>query len=242
MVFDRDGTIVPYADHPDLAIMAESLKTIIKRLVKLPGVQIAILSARAIKALERDFQEDDRVILAGNYGLELRLPDGSEFVEKRARKSIEELEQIRDKLVPLTSKNFGGILEDHRLSLCIHWHKVEPENIDEFRRKIHLIAEGVETVRLESFPTSFEFFPDINWTKGDGLDLISKKCGVDMDSSCMTLFCGDTDSDEPAMERANERGGISVRVGNEPVSTVAKYKFERPAQVEELLSQILNRS
>lgn len=242
MVFDRDGTIVPYADHPDLAVMADSLKETIRALVAIPGIDVAILSARAIHALERDFGADDQVILAGNYGLELRLPDGSDFVEARARESIEELKDIKLRLESLTDERYKGILEDHRLSLCLHWHRVEEGVMDEFRRQVLAIAGGVKTVRLETYPTSFEFFPDMEWTKGDGLDLIAAKCGVNGASDCITLFCGDTDSDEPAMKRANERGGISVRVGTNPVSTAAKYKFERPAQVEELLSQILNLS
>lgn len=244
LVFDRDGTIVPYADHPDDAIMDQSLKETLIGLANCSNTKVAILSARSIKDLERDFSNGDPspIILAGNYGLELRLADGSEIVEEKALCAIEELQSIRDGLLELANPYYGGILEDHRLSICLHWHKVAANKMDQFRAIVNGVKEDCKNVRFGVYPTSFEFFPDIDWTKGNGLELILSKSAEEAGcaSDPFILFCGDTDSDEPAMKVANARGGISVRVGTDIKSTVAKCKFERPAQVGELLSQILN--
>ncbi|HMO19435.1 MAG TPA: trehalose-phosphatase [Candidatus Melainabacteria bacterium] len=253
LVFDRDGTIVPYADHPDDAIMDEDLKASLISLASTPGIDVAILSARGIGDLERDFSNGHPVILAGNYGLEMRMPDGSEFVEDRARACRGQLSKVYEELKVLEGEAYGGILENHGLSVCLHWHRVEPDKIEAFRRHVHAVAEGACGVALKSFPTSFEFFPDFSWDKGKGLELIYKKVATD-DESCLVLFCGDTDSDEPAMDFANSMGGISIRVGysdgdgaehegmrtRKIKKTLAVHRFESPVQVGELLSQILN--
>ena len=247
LVFDRDGTIVPYADHPDDAVMDEKLKATLISLASSPGMDVAILSARGINDLERDFSKGQPVILAGNYGLEMRMPDGSEFVEARARSCKNELAEIYEKLKFLEGALFDGILENHGLSVCLHWHRVKPEKLEEFKAHVHSVAENLSGVALKSFPTSFEFFPEFSWDKGKGLELIYKEV-VQGDQPCLVLFCGDTDSDEPAMDFANRMEGISIRVGysdgdgadRKIKSTLDNHRFESPVQVGELLSQILN--
>lgn len=253
LVFDRDGTIVPYADHPDDAVMDEDLKAALITLASTAGIDVAILSARGIGDLEKDFPNEHPVILAGNYGLEMRMPDGSEFVEERARACKGELAKVCEELKVLGGEAYGGILENHGLSVCLHWHRVESDKREEFKRHVHAVAAKFCGVALKSFPTSFEFFPDFSWDKGKGLELIYKKVATD-DQSSLVLFCGDTDSDEPAMDFANSMGGISIRVGysdgdgaeiegersRKIKTTFAVHRFESPAQVGELLSQILN--
>lgn len=238
LAFDRDGTLVDYADHPDLAVMSDGLKDTLLALARLSGIEIAIVSARSIEALERDFDVGDGVSLAGNYGLEVRLRDGSAIVEATIAEAIPELKTILHRLAPLADEDTGGIIEDHGLSICLHWHRIHKTRMPYVREQIQAIREDLDKVRFHDYPTSFEFIPDIDWSKADGLRVLEHRLGLD-EKDVFSLFFGDTDSDEPGFEWSHARGGSSVRVGGSKVASIAKYRFERPAQVGELLSRLL---
>ncbi|MBK9144726.1 MAG: trehalose-phosphatase [Candidatus Melainabacteria bacterium] len=238
LAFDRDGTLVDYADHPDLAVMSDELKETLRALARLSGIEIAIVSARSIRSLERDFDAGDGVSLAGNYGLEVRLRDGSAIVEAAIAEAIPELETIVRRLAPLADEDTGGILEDHGLSICLHWHRIAESRMAFVREQIQAIREDLDKVRFQDYPTSFEFVPDIDWSKADGLRVLERRLGLG-GKNVFSLFFGDTDSDEPGFEWSHSRGGSSVRVGSPKVASIAKYRLERPAQVGELLSRLL---
>ncbi|MGD9680649.1 MAG: trehalose-phosphatase [Candidatus Obscuribacterales bacterium] len=238
LAFDRDGTLVDYADHPDLAVMSEELKETLLALARLGGVEVAIVSARSIKALERDFDAGEPISLAGNYGLEVRLRDGSDIVEAAIADALPELRKVLDRLAPLANEDTGGIIEDHGMSICLHWHRVDKSKMPFVREQIQAIREDLDKVRLHDYPTSFEFIPDIDWSKADGLSVLEDRLGL-AEKDAYSLFFGDTDSDEPGFEWSHARGGSSVRVGSPKTASVAKYRLERPAQVGELLSRLL---
>ncbi|MBZ0188964.1 MAG: hypothetical protein K8F91_22155 [Candidatus Obscuribacterales bacterium] len=175
LAFDRDGTLVPYADHPDKAVMDQDLKNVLAGLAGLPEVDVAIVSARSIKALERDFDSADKINLAGNYGLEIRLGDGGDFMEPSVVEALPELKEIMRALQPLTAEATGGILEDHGLSLCLHWHKVDESRMSLVREVVESIKQSLSCVRFHSYPTSFEFIADVDWTKADGLSVLEER-------------------------------------------------------------------
>lgn len=237
LVFDRDGTLVPYADHPDDAVMDESLKEVVLELVAKKDVQFALLSARSINDLKRDFDANQGVFLSGNYGLELMLPNGEVIVHDAVSSLSSEIAKAKDRFIDISNQVEGSIFEDHSFSLCLHWHNVRKFDKARLDMEMGKLKGELVNLRLVSYPTSFEVFPDIDWSKGNGLQLI---CSNTPYREQFVLFGGDTDSDEPAIEEANRQNGLSLRVGKDIQSTAAKYQFESPMQVKELLSQILN--
>ncbi len=82
-VFDRDGTLVPINPDPSAAILQEHIRNLLLDLNSLPNTQVAILSARGIEGLDKDFSIHN-LTLAGNYGMEVLLPNKKYFAQSIA--------------------------------------------------------------------------------------------------------------------------------------------------------------
>lgn len=236
LAFDRDGTLVPYADHPDDAIFEDGMRNILIKLAKNIDLTVAIVSARSIASLEKDFSPQDGLILAGNYGLEILFPDGRKHVEPAAIKAREEISKIKMELIPLEGKPIDAILDDHGLSLCLHWHRVPESKMKIIEDRISALEKKLSLVSLKKYPTSFEFFPQMEWSKAAGLERIAES--LKDTEKAFYMFVGDTESDECGFKWVNDRKGLSVRVTKEFVETAAQFSFERPEQVGQLLSRI----
>lgn len=212
--FDRDGTLVPYADHPDEAFLDECVKLQLEKLSLLPNVTVAIISARSIAQLGRDMQGSaDRLILAGNYGLEISFPDQSEFLHPDAVRHKSTLRKLKLELFKKLPPLGTVIIEDHGLSLCVHYHRAQAKERNDIIQAVSTFAKLYPQLTFINLPTSFEIMPARNWSKGSALDIIESKFGFDHDDWRL-LYFGDSVSDEPAFSWINNRGGISVRIGD----------------------------
>src|SRR6187397_1428665 len=72
---DFDGTLAPIVAHAEDAKLPPKARRALERLVKLPGVMLAIISGRALGDL-RDRIGIDPILYAGNHGLEMLGPGG----------------------------------------------------------------------------------------------------------------------------------------------------------------------
>lgn len=212
--FDRDGTLVPYADHPDEAFLDECVKMQLQKLSLFSNVTVAIISARSIAQLGRDMQGSaERLILAGNYGLEISFPDHSEFLHPDAIRLKQTLRKLKLELFKKLPSLGSVIIEDHGLSLCVHYHRAESSERREIIQCVSSFAQLYFDLTFINLPTSFEIMPARNWDKGSALDIIESKLCLEQDDWRL-LYFGDSVSDEPAFSWINNRGGISVRIGD----------------------------
>jgi trehalose-phosphatase len=186
--------------------------------------------------LKGDFNSR-KIILAGNYGLEIAIPDHVPIVQEAAQQAVPFLKQAREKLASMISPTIGAILEDHGYSLCLHYHLVPGENVDEIHRAIRNIAPKFPQLELRSLPTSYEFMPRHDWNKASALAEIAKKLELEPSKTAF-FFAGDTTSDEPCYRWVNERDGLSINVGDKFTSSSAQFQLSSPAQLCELLVHI----
>jgi trehalose-phosphatase len=239
IALDRDGTLVPYTARPDEAIMPESTRQIIADLAGLPGVSVAIVSARGVRRLQEDLL-DSRVILAGNYGLEIRFADGSEEINPQAKAAAPLLSKVRQRLSEQLKGVSNTILEDDIYSLCLHWHLVPPSE----RKYLHEILSNFNneldsTIAMITLPTSYEFMPNITWNKGHAMARIASQLSL-APGACLNVYIGDTETDEPAIIWVNCNGGISIRVGSN-IATNAQYILANTGNVANFLKEVVKR-
>jgi len=234
---DRDGTIVPYAPTPAQAIIAPAVKDLLRKLSASKGIILAIISARSIEQLKEDVG-DSNIILAGNYGLKVRFPDGEEVVQQDAIEALPELKQIRLRLQQLAAKVPNCILEDQTYALHIHYRNVAPGDLPTLHKEIASLAETLSLLKLNSLPTSYEFFPSPEWNKGKGLELLRNRLNL-VPGEFYPIFIGDTEADEPAFSWSNQFGGFSARVAPYEVTTQARELLANPEEAIALLQQIL---
>jgi trehalose 6-phosphate phosphatase len=237
IALDRDGTLVPIVDEPARAIVTDAVRRVVTDLAAEPGVRVAVVSARGTRRLAADF-DPGRVVLAGSYGLEILFPGGAKFVHPAASAAVPQLGAVKQEIQRLLPYETGVILEDHGVSLCLHWHCVEPDR----QALVHDIASRLKQafpeVWFKTMPTSYEVQPPVEWDKGRALDEIESRLGMDSTSTAY-VYAGDSDSDEVAFQWVNARGGVSIRVGA-PLPTNASLQLDEPADLEELLRDLLS--
>jgi trehalose 6-phosphate phosphatase len=239
IALDRDGTIVPYANRPEEAIVTPKLKALIADLCARRGMRVAIVSARSAAQLQGDF-DSVGAILAGNYGMEVVLTDGTECIQPYALNAVPDLKTARDELAELIDFAEGAILEDHGYSLCLHWHNVALSNRDAVHSAVLSTADRLPQLKFRRLPTSYEVLPNIPWDKGLGLSFIDSVAGGKSDSRHL-FFAGDTDADSPGFEYVNGRGGISVRVGPSSDFLRARFQVDTPEDLHAVLEYIARR-
>jgi trehalose 6-phosphate phosphatase len=238
IALDRDGTIVPYADRPEEARVDESLKNLIADLCALQGVTVAIISARSAAQLKGDF-DGSGAILAGNYGLEVLFPDGTECIQPHALNAVPLLKTVRDDLSEKLDLDDGPILEDHGYSLCLHWQNVPIAQRDNLHAAVVSIADRFPDLIFRRLPSSYEVLPNIPWDKGSGLSFIASNAPGHTEER-MHFFAGDTMADSPGFVWTNERAGISIRIGAGD-NLGARFRLDTPAELHEVLEYIARR-
>lgn len=236
VVLDRDGTLTPIVEDPARSRIDQSTLNSIFALADSATADVAILSARGCVGLKNDFGED-RLILAGNYGIEIFRRDNIDFVHPTARHAEPRLIELKKELSDLTNSNVKAILEDHIYSLCLHWHTTPPEHLKKVHKRFTELKEKYLHLDFKAMPTSYEVQPPIDWDKSFGIEQLQMETGYSPDE-VLYLYAGDTDSDEPAFRWVNLRGGISIRVGQSP-ATHARFRLSSPGEVTQLLAEIV---
>lgn len=230
-VFDRDGTLVPILEDPNASQMPGSVRNALYKLAQHSSFYIGILSARGLSQLAIDFP-DSNLILAGNYGMEIKVPKGTEFRHPVADAATGLLNQARDRLQRTLLPQYKTILEDHGLSLCLHWH-LAPLT---FRERISMLVEELSTqtpgLRFKKLPTSYEIWPAVDWDKAHGLDQMLRLSRFSP-HDVLFMYCGDSAPDEPAFNWVNQREGISIRIGKSTAE--AQYVLETPEKLHQLI-------
>lgn len=230
---DRDGTLVPITDNPDDAIVPEAVKDRLRLLASFSCVTVAAVSARPVEKLALDFGEG-ALILAGNYGLEIQFPDGQWDIQAFALDARPDLMSVKQELLNDQFAKWGVLVEDHLYTLCAHWHLTPEEARPYVHRFIRDLCQRFDSVKVIHRPTSYEFFPQMDWDKGHAMERINR----DLHGDYFPIYFGDSDADECAFEWVNKHGGVSVRVGEFNPLSVARFHVPSPTVVHALLGRL----
>ncbi len=240
LAFDRDGTLAPFTVDPAASKVPPETVEALGALARMPNVHIAIVSARPIPFLKADFG-DAPLTLAGNYGMEIlysNSPNRILQVEDHHRQSIAEL---REKLREIVTPTARTILEDHELTICLHYHLTPADMMAEIEAEVDAAFQAVPHLRRRRLQTSIEFMPDFDWHKGMGLANVAEHfelTGNNIDDTFF-LFAGDSEADEPGFNYVLNRGGIAVRVGKHWMGK-PDYLCDNPENTHHLIERLLN--
>lgn len=231
--FDRDGTIVPYADRPENALLDPDVHESLRALAIKPGVIAGIVSARSMALLRSEF-DFQRLFIAGNYGLELALPKQQPQINEMARSLSEVFRNVRDRLAPLARPEINAIVEDHAYSVCVHWHTVPVESRTAMHHHVADVAKDFPQLLMRPQPTSYEFLADIKWDKGRALAALDEMVPA-TEGERAYVFIGDSPPDEAAFDWVNKRGGVSIRVGSGGLDTCSKFQVSDTKEIAKLI-------
>jgi trehalose 6-phosphate phosphatase len=236
---DRDGTLVPLTDRPEDARVDAELVELLRKITRLPAILLAIVSARSLAQLRSDFGAVG-CVLAGNYGMEIAFTDGSSTVQPVAQACRPRLEQVRDELGWLSNTGIDAVLEDHGLSLCLHWQTVPADKRSLVHNAFDQLPGRFPDLNIRALASSYEVLPALSWDKGKALETINAHLGKTSQEPRSFAYFGDSQADEPAFEWVNKRHGQSVRVGSQGEFTMSKMQVSDTTDVRSVLADLLS--
>ncbi|OGO01215.1 MAG: trehalose-phosphatase [Chloroflexi bacterium RBG_13_53_26] len=242
IVSDFDGTLVPIAGRPGEAILPERTKELLQALAKKPNIVIGIVSGRALDDL-RNKVGIEGITYAGNHGLEIEGPEVV-FVNPLAEQTRFTMQRLYRVLSRALSGIGGVVIEDKRLTLSVHYRLVDEEKAGLVENLFSQIVDKMQAagrIRTTYGKKVLEVRPAVDWDKGKAISLIlDSQVNVSGEGGFLPIFMGDDVTDEDGFAAIEDRGGISVFVGNEKDNSAAQYFVESPAEVQQLLGQLLN--
>jgi trehalose 6-phosphate phosphatase len=181
-------------------------------------------------------------LLAGTYGVELRLPDG-ERVDRVAYDEIRPvLEEIKPRWERLIADRDGFFLEDKGWALAIHARFAaddEAEGVLDEARRVATALAGETThpdpFRILGGHKFLEVGPALAH-KGKTVDYLLERYPW---PDAVPLYLGDDDKDEEAFGVIHARDGIAIKVCETLCATKADARLPSPTDVRRWLATLL---
>jgi trehalose 6-phosphate synthase/phosphatase len=124
LLLDYDGTLVPFADVPDLAWPDRTLLELLERLARRPGTAVHVVSGRLRETMAR-WLGHLPIGLHAEHGLWSRGPGG-----EWAALAVEPgawLERARHILEEFRARTPGSLVEEKTMALAWHYRMADPE-------------------------------------------------------------------------------------------------------------------
>jgi trehalose-phosphatase len=221
---DFDGTLTPLDPDPRRAALPQRAREVLDRLSRRPGVQVAILSSRALDDL---WQRTGiaGVFYAGCSGLETRDAQGRN--ETHASRAVEMPVALLRELESWCERFPGARLEKQVNSCTLFFSAVAPSLQPAFgagvRRRVH---PHLPSVCLVHGRTGFEVRPAGGWDKAMALE---RWLEPEASPSSLVFYFGDDTRDEPVHEAVRKRGGVAIAVDR--LVSHAEFALPGPEEV-----------
>jgi trehalose-phosphatase len=224
LLFDYDGTLVPIAPHPELAVLDRRGRRLLSSLAQLPRVSVGIISGRALDDLEGMIGLEE-VYYAGVAGLEVELVGGTRFRHPLATQAVVTMSQVLERLEAIAIDLPGAWIENKQIGLTVHYRELNLELVPALRtRVLQIVREVSQPLRIVDGPMALEITPAGDCHKGSAVRAILQCLGS---VQAMCLYAGDDANDADAFAEVATRGGVCFGIGSQaPVS--AHYRLDTP--------------
>ena len=234
--FDFDGTLSPIVERPELAFMEPEWGSLLNQLSSFQNLFVVILSGRSLDDLSKRINLD-RVTLAGDHGLRIRLEDGTEYQPEHSETQAE-LRNIFGQIETFTRDIEGIHLEPKEFSLTIHYRSAPAGTSAILERALKKMLSGT-SLRLQSGRMCWEINPDIGWNKGDAFEWIRAQYIGD-NPRRFELYVGDDRTDEDVFKKMQTRGFPILVISTEKTgATNANFRLDSQAEVGILLERLM---
>lgn len=248
LFLDYDGTLADFAPTPEHVNPDPGVIDLVTRLSRHPRIRVAVISGRRLSHVEK-LVPVPGALLAGTYGVELRLPDG----ERVDRVSHDEVRPVLEEIKPHWERLIahqdgtrpgrgvqGFFLEDKDWALAIHARYADDDEAEEVldrARRMANQAASSDLFRVLGGHRFLEIGPTLAH-KGKTVDYLLDRYPW---SGALPLYVGDDDKDEEAFGVIQARGGIAIVVSEEPRETRADGRLESPEDTRRWLATLPTR-
>jgi len=256
LFLDYDGTLSPIVQRPELALLPEAARAVLRRLAA--RMPVAILSGR--------LREDvaalvglPQLIYAGSHGFDIAGPppaSGGPATGESPPTAAPPLRHEVGQGVPARLARVaeclrrelagidGVLIEDKRFAVAVHYRLVDARDLPRVEAAVDRAAAdpaepegGGGRLRKTGGKKVWELRPDVDWDKGGALLWLLGRLGPDH-LDAVPIFLGDDVTDEDAFAAVASRGGIGILIAEEPRATAAAYRLRDPGEALEWLARL----
>jgi trehalose 6-phosphate synthase/phosphatase len=230
LFLDYDGTLVPFARQPHLAIPNKALLTLLSQLAGDAGTETTIISGRDSLTLDKWFQQIP-VNLVAEHGASIRLKDGTWKHETEMDQSWKPV--MRSTMELFVQRSPGSFIEEKSHTIAWHYRNVDRElgfirsrelldNLHHLLRNAQLnIIDGNKVIEVRM--------------AGVDKGTVAKKF-LEENQYDFVMAVGDDKTDED-MFRALADKAVTIKIGSG--HTTAQYSLHDQSEVLLLLTQLL---
>ncbi|MBB3263571.1 trehalose 6-phosphate phosphatase [Azospirillum sp. OGB3] len=231
---DYDGTLTPIVERPDLAVLDDPVRAVIRRLAGL--CPVAVVSGRDLEDVARHVGIGD-LIYAGSHGFDIRGPGlrtqiGEEY--------LGDLDAAEAELLRRLDGVEGALVERKRFAIAIHTRRVAPDRKVSVGDAVRDVAGAFPALRVTGGKEIHELRPNVPWDKGKAVLSLLDTLGL-AGQETLPLYLGDDETDEDAFRALAGRGegrGVGIRVMDPPAPSAAAWSLKDPAEAGAFLDRL----
>ncbi|QOR38032.1 trehalose-phosphatase [Billgrantia diversa] len=231
---DYDGTLTPIVARPELAILDEAMRLILKRLGQ--RCSVAIVSGRD-RANVAELVGIGSLVYAGSHGFDITGPGGLHMQYERAAEFLPHLATAETQLQQRLAGIRGVLVERKRFAIAIHYRLVAESDVDRVLTTVESVAEGLPQLRRTGGKKVFELRPRLPWDKGKAVFWLLEALDLSQ-ADVMPIYLGDDETDEDAFAAMREIGGLGLFVGDASQVTAASHRLSDTVCVGRFLERL----
>jgi len=234
LLLDYDGTLVPIAKRPELAILPPDMRALLKSLAR--RFLVAIISGRSLGEVKK-LVGVKGIYYVGNHGLEIDGPR-TKLLRSEAKRIRPFIAEICTRLRKNLGVISGAIIEDKGLTASIHYRLVVRRELPSLKNIFgKIVGPYVNSgkIRVTHGKKVFEIRPNIEWDKGKAVLWVIDV--VDPNGKLVPVYIGDDRTDEDAF-LALKNKGVTVLVSEKRKKSHATFFLKNVPEVKTFLKNL----
>ncbi len=229
---DYDGTLTPIVARPELAIMSDGMRDVLRRLAA--KCSVAVVSGRDLADVKRLVGLDD-IVYAGSHGFDIGGPGGLTIQHEESAAFSEAVKRAAGKLVTALAPIAGALVEPKRFAVAVHYRQVAGKDLPAVEAAVDMALAAEPDLRKTHGKKVFELRPRFDWDKGKAVRWLMEALGQ-TGAGVVPFYLGDDLTDEDAFTALAD-DGVTIYVGA-PDRTAARYLLDDPDQVGTFLIEL----
>ena len=213
VVLDYDGTLVPFAKQPQLAVPPQVVLDLLTALAGDRRNLLALVSGRSAENLDRWFGDIPKLCLMAEHGAEIKAAGDSSWEASRPQAQTDWKRTVMPILEHFEDRTPGSFVEEKKYALVWHYRMAEPEFGEWLANELVSMLEAMlADTELRAFRGEKIVEVKPVWAnKGEAMQrLLKLSPGADF-----VFAAGDDRTDEDLFERAPENAW-TVHIGPGP--------------------------
>jgi alpha,alpha-trehalase len=230
---DYDGTLSPIVERPELAVMPDDTRELVRKLSQ--NHTVAVVSGRQREDVQ-NFVKIDGIFYAGSHGFDIVGPN-MKMVQPQAEAAIPVIDELIDHFKKELKGLEGVLVEEKKFSVAVHYRLAKDKNFPKIEETVRDAVKGREKIKLMSGKKVFEILPDIHWNKGEAIRWIIKALKLSWENASV-IYIGDDTTDEDAFRMLRTRG-TGILVSEKVRESTADFYVKSTEEVKRLFEKII---